>query len=1042
MNSKTVRLILLILISLLVVQLAPAARVRVSPAAAQEGADLYMKDTPMDTGIEPNPDGGPMWVTEDIWVRTTPDPNYSPLPFAESSPPWTPLAHENPEYRDPEYSLPNYVYVRVRNRGEVASSGNERLRLYFAKASTGLSWPTQWVDYVVNNGTKDVLYGMEVTKPRENAATASPAERAAYVQAILDIGTAPGFVFPGGTTYWRNQDIVHQFGPANRHGSPAFLPWHREFINRYEVLLQEADPTVKLLYWDWTTDPENSGGFNFFTPSFMGASGRGTGGTSIGLPFSALGAPAVTRNLSTNTTPPAVPDATLLNNLINPTYQLFAPDIESSPNHNSAHGYVGGGGNLSYIGSAAEDPFFFLLHANVDRLWAQWQRDPANVTRLAAATAYDGNSANSNITTNMGPWDGIGLSGGSSPIRPWTVGDGYIVNKTPKHPSIVAPPIYDTAPLVIPALNPGEAAVIEIPWYPPNPADFASFGGDQGHFCLLARIETTSSAPFGMTTPETSNVSSNTRNNNNIVWKNVTVVDDFSGALRLTSILIRNIFREPVITRLRFANTDEIGSSFFEFGTISVELPPELFDRWVEGGEVGKGVEPVGESTLQIFSPDAFIGNMKLEPDQVFSVNVRFELNQDYEPQRGLKTKWDLIQLGTPGDPEAVVGGQRFEADFSKLVASPGGSEWRYLDNGTEPGAEWITLAFDDSRWKQGPAELGFGDNPQTTINGGPANNRHITAYFRRTFNVVDPSFYRSLIMRLKRDDGAVVYVNGKEVHRVNLPGGNISGNVLATREVAGLEEEMFFPFELDAGLLKEGANVVAVEVHQDSPSSPDLSFDLELLANLAETRFPPDLAFVTPFDGELFQVKRSIPIEVEALDSDGKIRAVSVYADGDLLNTDADAPYRFEWPGAPLGVHRLRAEAIDADGLRSTVDVTVTVVNNTPPIVALTAPVDGAKFDSTDTIRLAVEASDPGGAVQNVKFFSHSGGLFTDPPRLLATVEEAPYEFDLHNLAPGQYMINAVATDNRGATSSAVTAYIEVSGEFQARTYLPVIGH
>lgn len=76
----------------------------VTPVAAQGGADLYIKDTPLDSGTEPNPDSGPMWVSEDIWVRTQPDPGYLPQPFPESSPTWTPLPHENPEYRDPKYS--------------------------------------------------------------------------------------------------------------------------------------------------------------------------------------------------------------------------------------------------------------------------------------------------------------------------------------------------------------------------------------------------------------------------------------------------------------------------------------------------------------------------------------------------------------------------------------------------------------------------------------------------------------------------------------------------------------------------------------------------------------------------------------------------------------------------------------------------------------------------------------------------------------------------------------------------------------------------
>src|SRR5258708_3316302 len=132
--------------------------------AAQAVPDLYIKDTPADTGIEPNPDAGPMWITEDVWVRTTPDPNYQPYPFPEAAPPWIPAPHENPEYRDRKFGVPNYVYVRVRNRGTGPSSGGERLRLYWAKASTGLSWPTQWVDFVASNCGPTKLYGAEITK--------------------------------------------------------------------------------------------------------------------------------------------------------------------------------------------------------------------------------------------------------------------------------------------------------------------------------------------------------------------------------------------------------------------------------------------------------------------------------------------------------------------------------------------------------------------------------------------------------------------------------------------------------------------------------------------------------------------------------------------------------------------------------------------------------------------------------------------------------------------------------------------------------------
>ncbi len=992
--------------------------------------DLYMKDRPADSGIEPNPDPGPMWITEDIWVRTTPDPGYRPQPFAEASPPWVPLPHENPEYRDPKYALPNYIYVRIRNRGDIASTGAERLRVYWAKASTGLSWPAQWVDYLASNCGPLKIYAAEVTKPRKNAATATPAERDAYRQAIVSIGTVPGLAFSDGLSYWHKQDPVHQLGPANRHHTPAFLPWHREYINRYEALLQEADPTVKLLYWDWTTDPENStGGVNLFTSAFMGASGRGTGGVSIGAPFQpALGAPAITRNLSTSTTPPASSDASLVGLGL---YQTFATTLENPPNHDATHGYIGGGGNMSFIGSAAEDPFFFLLHANVDRLWAQWQRGVANLSRLEPATAYDGNSANINITSAMRPWDG-----GGTAIVPWTVAGGYIVSKTPLHTSVVSPPIYDTAPLVIPVLQPGEAVIIQIPWYPPNPADFACFG-DQQHFCLLGRIETAAAAPYGMTFPEAGDVNANTRNNNNIVWKNLSVVDNFAGAagaaeggaVGTASILVRNAFRERVATTLRFMDTDEIGRSFVGVGRITVDLKPALFRRWREGGGRGHGIEARGGDTglVQIMSPNATLAGIVLGPEETFPVQVRFQLPKDYQPPRGVLPVWDFVQMGSPGKPDEIVGGIRFAIDFDRLPLIKLGDVWRYLDDGSDPGRGWTGADFNDSAWKVGRAEFGFGDEPITTIDIGLPGRRSLTTYFRRVFDVPDPQLFRSVVARLKRDDGAVVYLNGLEIHRVNMPPGEPGPMTPATRAVTGAEEEAFFPVTVDPRLLRRGRNVVAAEVHQDSSRIEDASFDLELAGNRSFGRFPPNVRIMSPPLGALWQVGRPLPVDVDATDPDGRVISLSLFAGDSLIGITRERPFVFQWRGARLGTHRLRAVAVDDEGQRGQADVVLTVVKNTPPVARLTRPADGAVFARGTAVVAAAEASDVAGRVRQVDFFVRDADVFTAASRRVGSARSAPYSVAIRGLAPGEYMLIAQAVDDRGATSPSLPVHFTV---------------
>ena len=155
------------------------------------------------------------------------------------------------------------------------------------------------------------------------------------------------------------------------------------------------------------------------------------------------------------------------------------------------------------------------------------------------------------------------------------------------------------------------------------------------------------------------------------------------------------------------------------------------------------------------------------------------------------------------------------------LVAA--GASWRYLDDGSDQGTDWQTADFDDSGWESGPAELGFGEDDEATeITSG-----HITYYFRHTFNVDDPAGVDSLRLNLKRDDGAVVYLNGTEVARDNLPDGEITSTTLADN--ASDDGNSFHEFVLDSSGLVAGENLLAVEVHQVSTSSSDLSFDLRL---------------------------------------------------------------------------------------------------------------------------------------------------------------------------------------------------------------------
>jgi hypothetical protein len=158
---------------------------------------------------------------------------------------------------------------------------------------------------------------------------------------------------------------------------------------------------------------------------------------------------------------------------------------------------------------------------------------------------------------------------------------------------------------------------------------------------------------------------------------------------------------------------------------------------------------------------------------------------------------------------------------------------WRYKDNGSDQSTQWRARNFDDTDWASGPAELGYGDSPATTVSYGPSSsNKFITTYFRHTFTVADPSVYHGLTLKLLVDDGCVVYLNGAEVVRRNMPAGDVNYRTLASSSVAGADESTFFTYNIPASALVAGNNVLAVEVHQNTVGSVDLSFDLGLSAS------------------------------------------------------------------------------------------------------------------------------------------------------------------------------------------------------------------
>ena len=202
---------------------------------------------------------------------------------------------------------------------------------------------------------------------------------------------------------------------------------------------------------------------------------------------------------------------------------------------------------------------------------------------------------------------------------------------------------------------------------------------------------------------------------------------------------------------------------------------------------------------------------------------------------------WRISYSGGDGnDVELTLLDATNRLSAFKLFGS--GAAWKYFDGTNDLGAPWRSNAFNDANWPAGPSKLGFGltngPAPATSL----ASNRQMTTYFRRAFVVPEAALVQSLTARLLRDDGAVVYLNGAEVWRDNLPAGAITNLTPASTDITGTGETNWLVKTLAPTNLISGTNVLAVELHQNASTGSDLGFDFELTATAASA-FQPALS-------------------------------------------------------------------------------------------------------------------------------------------------------------------------------------------------------
>jgi len=158
----------------------------------------------------------------------------------------------------------------------------------------------------------------------------------------------------------------------------------------------------------------------------------------------------------------------------------------------------------------------------------------------------------------------------------------------------------------------------------------------------------------------------------------------------------------------------------------------------------------------------------------------------------------------------------------------PTGQYWNYWNSKEAPDAAWNSTA-DLSAWKHGASPLGWGDRDAGTPFDLDPSERPITSYFARDVNLGTISADFELTLTVRADDGAVIYVNGTEVKRVNMPEGAVTSNTRATSNVSlSSAKKNTVTVMVPRDVLKDGVNRIAVEEHANYAGAVSVSFDLK----------------------------------------------------------------------------------------------------------------------------------------------------------------------------------------------------------------------
>jgi hypothetical protein len=201
------------------------------------------------------------------------------------------------------------------------------------------------------------------------------------------------------------------------------------------------------------------------------------------------------------------------------------------------------------------------------------------------------------------------------------------------------------------------------------------------------------------------------------------------------------------------------------------------------------------------------------------SLSLKYEYSDNSEPE-----SWALSSEfgGTPGRANFNT-----QTSFRDTIIIDSGAAWRYLKGTAAPPADWNQLGFNDAAWASGASGIGYGDGDDATVLTDMQNG-YLTVFCRRTFTVNDVNAIDNLVLSVIIDDGFAAYLNGTEVASHNVGSRAFDAPATGTVDNGDLIERDISTFK---NRLRNGSNVLAVQVHNVSLGSSDVSFNPRLLS-------------------------------------------------------------------------------------------------------------------------------------------------------------------------------------------------------------------